>query len=319
MDSKQIDISAIIVTWNAKELTRSCLASLLRSPQPFTMEVIVVDNASQDGVADMIAAGFPSVTLIRNPENAGFARANNQGIAIACGRYVCLINSDVEVPANCLSEMLSYMAANPSIGLLGPKMLCPDGSIGDSAMRWPSVSNAFWRALSFDTIPGISKFIPGALMRDFRYDRIADVEVLTGWFWMVRREALEKVGGLDEQFFMYGEDIDWCKRFWNAGWRVVFFPKAEALHYGGASSSRAPIRNAVEMLRARLQYVRKHHGMWGRIMFRIFLWIHHLIRVLGYGAVWLLRRSSQAAFKVKQSLACLMYLAGSRSNRLAER
>ena len=157
-------------------------------------------------------------------------------------------------------------------------------------------------------------------MRDFAYDRIADVQVLTGWFWMVRREALAQVGGLDEQFFMYGEDIDWCRRYWQAGWRVVFYPNAEALHYGGGSSAKAPIRFAIEMLRARLQYIRKHHSIFARIAFRVTLWLHHLLRIAGYGVLLLLSKShrAEAAFKVRQSCACLLWLAGTRSHSLAE-
>jgi hypothetical protein len=146
----------------------------------------------------------------------------------------------------------------------------------------------------------------------YPYDRTEDVEVLTGWFWMVRRVALEQVGPLDEGFFMYGEDIDWCHRFRQAGWRVVFYPDAQALHYGAVSSSYAPARFYVEMRRANLQYFRKHHGWLGWVGFLLATWVHEAVRVAGYTAVLLFRRTRHegALFKIKRSLACLGWLAG---------
>lgn len=147
-------------------------------------------------------------------------------------------------------------------------------------------------------------------MEGYPYDRIDDVEVLTGWFWMLPRVALQQVGGLDERFFMYGEDIDWSHRFLKAGWRVVFYPDAEALHYGAASSAEAPIRFYVEMLRANLQYFRKHHGRVRSSGYILAAWIHHVVRIVGYSLVYCCDQTKRpkAAFKVKRSVSCLRAL-----------
>jgi GT2 family glycosyltransferase len=149
-------------------------------------------------------------------------------------------------------------------------------------------------------------------MRDFMYDRITDVDVLTGWFWMVRREALEQVGPLDDRFFMYGEDIDWSKRFHAAGWRVVFYPEAEAVHYCGASSANAPTRFYVEMNRSNMQYYRRHHSTLEILGFWLATLLHEVLRIVGFGVVYLLKgaRCQETAFKIKRSAACLLWLTG---------
>jgi hypothetical protein len=223
-----------------------------------------------------------------------------------------LVNSDVVVPAGCLERMVEYMEQHPYIGMLGPKMLLPDGTIGQSCMRFPSLWNWFCRALALDQLFSRSRMFGGFLMTDFLYDRVMDVNVLTGWFWMVRKEALDQVGLLDERFFMYGEDIDWSKRFHEAGWRVVFYPDAEAVHYCGASSSKAPTRFYIEMNRANMQYCRQHHSRFAVLWFWLATCLHEVVRIVGYGVVYLLKRGrdSEAGFKVKRSMACLLWLMG---------
>jgi GT2 family glycosyltransferase len=161
----------------------------------------------------------------------------------------------------------------------------------------------------------VSGVIPDQLMQNFEYDQLLDVDVLTGWFWVIRREAFEQVGLLDERFFMYGEDIDWCKRFHEAGWRVVFYPAVEALHYGGASSARAPTRFYVELLRARMQYCKKHYSLWMGLGFWVTASIHHIVRMIGYTFLYFLQPSkrSDLSWKVKRSIACVNWLIGLRS------
>src|SRR5262249_45576234 len=163
------------------------------------------------------------------------------------------------------------------IGMLGPKMLLPDGTIGQSCFRFPSVWNLFCRALALDQFFKGSRLWGGFLMTDFYYDRVMDVEGLTGWFWMVRREALNRVGLLDERFFMYGEDIDWSRRFHEAGWRVVFYPEAEAVHYCEGSSSSEPIRFYVEKHRANMQYCQTYHSKFTVFGFWLTMWLQELI------------------------------------------
>jgi GT2 family glycosyltransferase len=304
-------VSAIIVTWNGKRYALECLASLRHNTGTVPVEVIVVDNNSSDGTPDEIRRQFPTVTLICNDANLGFARANNIGLAAARGRYLCLVNSDVVVPTGCIENMLSFMDQNPGIGMLGPKMLAPGGGIGQSVMRLPTVWNTLCCSLGLHTLFPKSKLFGGFLMNGYRYDSIDDVEVLTGWFWMVRRHALAQVGGLDEQFFMYGEDIDWSYRFRKAGWRVVFYPESEALHYGAASSAQAPTRFYVEMRRANLQYFRKHHGRLGGIGYKTAVLVHELVRIAGHGILYCrASRRPMAAFAIDRSVSSIRWLAG---------
>jgi GT2 family glycosyltransferase len=271
-----------------------------------------VDNASSDGTPDVVEREFPAVKLIRNRENLGFARGNNIGVKESTGKYVSLINSDVVASQGCLDQLLEYMEHHPDIGVLGPKMIMPDGSVGASCMSFPTVANWFWRALALDTIFKRSRRFGAYLMTYFPYDRLADVEVLTGWFWVIRREAMEQVGLLDERFFMYGEDIDWCKRFHSAGWRVVFFPRATAIHYCAASSAKAPIRFYIEEARANLQYCRRHHGTLAVAGFWFGSVLHEVIRIVGHGVSCILNSSvrDEGSFKVRRGWRCLLWLVG---------
>lgn len=312
MNSPTNSSSIVIVTWNAKKIVQECLQSLVQHTKNLSTQIIIVDNASWDGTPQLVREQFPQVKLVQNDTNLGYARANNIGISLSTGKYVCLINSDVAVPEDCLENMVEYMEQHPDIGMLGPKMLLPDGAIGQSCMRFPSLWNWFCRAMALDSLFGGSSLFGGFLMTDFRYDKVSDVDVLTGWFWMVRREALTQVGPLDERFFMYGEDIDWSKRFHQAGWRVVFYPEAEAVHYCAASSSKAPARFYVEMNRANMQYCQRYHNGFAVAGFWLTTWLHEVIRIIGYGFVYLLKRGrhSEAGFKVKRSTACLLWLMG---------
>jgi GT2 family glycosyltransferase len=308
-------LSIIIVTWNGKKYALECIESLHQNESAVSAEIIVVDNGSSDGTPAAIRHRFPSVKVIENHSNLGFAKANNIGMAWSRGQYVCLVNSDVVVPAGCLEKMIEFMEANPDVGVLGPKMLSPGGGIGASVMRFPTIWNTFCSALALHRIAPHSPVLGGFEMAGYPYNTIDDVEVLTGWFWMVPRVALQEVGGLDERFFMYGEDIDWCKRFRQADWRAVFFPKAEALHYGAASSGEAPTRFYVEMRRANLQYFQKHHGQIGALGYRLAIAIHELVRLGAYSLVYPFsqRRRAEAVVKANRSISSLRWLLGDKS------
>lgn len=305
-------LSIVVVTWNARKYVQECLCSLTKLRELNSGEIIVVDNDSSDGTPDLISESFPCAKLIRNRSNLGFAKATNIGVKAAAGQYICLINSDVVVPEGCIESMLRYMELHRDIGLLGPQMLGVDGKIHRSTMRLPTVWSAFCRALALDSLFKGSKVFGGFLMRDFEHDTTMDVEVLNGWFWMVRRAALEQVGLLDERFFIYGEDIDWSRRFQHAGWRVVLYHEASALHYGGGSSSRTPIRFYIEMQRANLQYWEKHCSRIETSGYVLTLWLHHIIRILGYGVLYVANQSKrdEDAIRLERSIATIRWLSG---------
>ncbi len=302
-----MDISIIIVSWNAKEFLSECLQSLTAETDNHCSEIIVVDNASTDGSLELVQKHFPHVKLIRSNTNVGFAKANNIGIRQSIGRYVAFINSDVKVLEGCLNRILAYMDKHPDIGMLGPKILNPDSTVQRSFMRFPTLWNNLCRALALDTLFPKSKLF-GDLFTTFgSYDTIRTVEVIFGCFWMVRREALNQVGLLDENFFIYGEDIDWCKRFWDSDWKVVFFPYAEAIHYGGASSSNVPIRFHLERQQAILQYWEKYYSRPILICLLLILWFYQIVRIVGHTVLYIIKPSKriQAAFTIKKSTACI--------------
>ena len=310
MSAHPIDITIIIVTWNAKHFACECLDSLRIFWDNPKVEVIVVDNASSDGTSEVIEQEFPWVHLIRNSANLGFARANNIGMAASAGKYICLVNSDVKVPPDCLPGMHVYMEANPSVGMLGPQMLCPNGLIGRSYMRFPTVWRGLCDAFALHRIFRSSRRLSGILMPDFDNSQTAEVDVLNGWFWMVRRQAVNEVGMLDERFFMYGEDIDWCYRFCKAGWKRVYLSGARAFHYGGASSTVAPTRFYIEMRRANLQLFRKHTNNIKTYGYLVATLLHETLRVMG-NCVLILRHKSErpkAVLKMTRSVACIRWL-----------
>jgi hypothetical protein len=303
-------VSVIIVVWNAKKYALECLASLQEFCGNLCTEVIVVDNASTDGTAEFVEQMFPTFKLIRNTENLGFAKANNIGMEQSSGDYVCLVNSDVKFTSDCISPMLSYLTAHPEVGMVGPKMMGRDGvTTRRSTMRFPTLWNYFCRALGLDRAFQRSRFFGGLLMSDFDHQSTAPVEVLTGWFVLVRRSALKQVGLFDPQFFMYGEDMDWCYRFRQAGQQIVFFAEAEAVHYGGASSANAPLRFHLEQCYANDQYWKKHRGPVARVIFLVSLGLHHIVRLLGASLTYITfpSRREMSAVKLQRSWICLQW------------
>lgn len=303
-------VSVIIVSWNAREYLLKSVASLTADVCDHPMEVIVVDNASTDGSVEAVEDLYPRVRVIRNTTNLGFAKANNIGIAASAGQYVCLINSDVKVLPGCINRLVDYCAEHPEAGMAGPRIIGGDGKLQRSCRGFPNVWNMLCRALALDRLFPGCKLFTGYLLRHWTQDTMRSVDILTGCFWLVRRRALDRVGLLDETFFMYGEDMDWCRRFWQSGWQAVFVPEAEAIHYGGASSSNAPLRFYLEMLRADLQYWQKHHSRPAVACYFALTCLHLLLRLAGYFAAFLFRCSTRetSKYKMKRSLASLKWM-----------
>ncbi len=305
-----IMVSVVIVSWNTRDFLAQCLKSLSRGVCDYPMEVLVVDNASTDGSSEYVEGNYPAVRLIRNDSNQGFAKANNKGIRLCRGKYICLINSDVEVLGNCITMLVDHCEANPETGMVGPSIIGGDGTLQRSWRGFPGLWNMFCRALAMDAaFPRVRIF--GGYLMPYR-DHVASgaVPVLSGCFWLVRKEALDGVGMLDEAFFMYGEDMDWCRRFWTAGWRLDFVPRAEAIHYGGASSASAPVRFFIEKQKADLLYWKKHHRWAAQQCYFAIACLHHLLRALSYSVVAMRKRqeSGEAGFKVNRSVQCLKWM-----------
>lgn len=305
-------LSVVIVSWNARAFLAECLESLERDVYEGRIETIVVDNASADDSAEMVRIRFPGVKLIRNTENLGFAKANNIGIRQCSGEFVALVNSDVHVLQDCLTKLVAYCQSRPSVGLVGPFIIGGDGKQQASCRGAPSLWNMLCRALALDVVFSNSRWFNGYFMGHWDHCSTASVDILSGCFWLAPRRALDDVGLLDETFFIYGEDMDWCKRFRDAGWGVVFFPEARAVHYGGASSANSPIRFFVEKQKADAQYWRKHHSAWAVRAYLAISILHHGLRVVGYSLRMLVTAGSSEIprYKVQRSAACMRWLVG---------
>jgi len=303
-------ISVIIVNWNAQDYLRQCLDSVYATSLPCVQEVIVVDNASVDGSPEMVAKDFPDVVLIRAPSNLGFARANNLAMTRATGALVALVNSDALVHEGCLQALAEYLQQHPDVGIVGPKVIGGDGHLQETCRHLPTLWNTTCRAFALDHLFGKRWIFGGYELATSTYGERMEVEVLSGCFCVARRQAVDAVGGLDDQFFFYGEDIDWGKRFRHAGWKLVFLPEATATHFGGGSSSKAPLRYSIEILRATLKYWRKHHGITGQAMCLALLILHHGIRLVARSIKWLVGRGSSevSRYKFSEDVACLRWL-----------
>ncbi|MGZ5010107.1 MAG: glycosyltransferase family 2 protein [Methylobacter sp.] len=308
-------ISVVIVSWNARRYLEECLMSLKSDVCKFPMEIIVVDNASNDGSPDMVLEKFPHVKLIKNKENLGFGKANNIGIQASSGNYIALVNSDVHVLSNCITRLVEYCELNPEIGMSGPFIIGGDGKQQRSCRGFPGLWNMLCRALALDVIFPKCKWLGGYLLSYWNHNSCAPVDILSGCFWLVRRQALNDVGLLDESFFMYGEDMDWCKRFWGRGWTIVFVPDAEAIHYGGASSSNAPIRFFIEKQRADFQYWDKHHSWIEAKCYFAISCLHHGLRIVGYLIAFCvgMEKPQTCLYKMRRGLTCLKWMLSGRN------
>ena len=290
----RMDISVVILSWNDKPYLEKCLQSLADAPPRRSLEIIVVDNASTDGSPEMVAARFPGVKVIRNPVNLGFPGGNNAGFLASRGRCVCLLNSDIHVFPGCLDGLADYLDRNPRVGMVGPKILNRDLTHQSSCRQFPSLWTNFCAATGLTSVFSGGRFFSGEHMFYFRGDRVREVDVLVGCFWAVRREAVREVGLLDEGFFMFAEDLDWCRRFWEAGWRVAFDPEAQAIHYrGGSSAKKDEVWLALTQQRSVLHYWKKHHGLAANLAIRCLITLHRIIRWAAAGPLSLLAATAR--------------------------
>jgi len=264
------DLGVVILNWNTRDLLRRCLQTVIESHSEFSRRVIVVDNASSDDSAAMVRSEFPQIELITNESNIGYPAGNNVGLR-ALGyegkgkvqanapRYALLLNPDTEVPPNAFDDMIAFMDAHPDVGIAGPKIVLPDGTLDKACKRgFPTPMVSIYHFM------GLSKLFPHH--REFgRYnmtfidpDQEAEVDSVVGAYMQLRREAIADTGLLDEAFFMYAEDIDWAYRIKNAGWKVVYHPQVQIIHVKRAASRQSK-KAQYEFWRAMLIFYRKHY------------------------------------------------------------
>ncbi|MCM3338831.1 glycosyltransferase family 2 protein [Paenibacillus sp. MER TA 81-3] len=253
------DISIIIVNYNTKQLTLNCLKSVFRSVTDYHFDVILIDNASRDDSVQVIGEQYPQVKLIANEHNLGFSKANNQGMRVAQGRYVLLLNSDTVIQPDTLDIMIRFMDEHLEVGASGCKVVLPDGSLDKACRRgFPTPSATFFYVSRLSKMFPKNPRINAYHREDLDPDEAYPIDCLIGAFMMVRREAIEQVGMLDEDFFMYGEDVDWCYRIKQAGWVNYYYPKSKIVHYKRASSRNKPFKITYEFHRAIYVLYNKH-------------------------------------------------------------
>ncbi|MCL4541402.1 MAG: glycosyltransferase family 2 protein [Chloroflexi bacterium] len=227
-------VSIVVVTWNNRDIIGRCLDTVLDAG--VSMEICVVDNASPDGTADFVASHYPSVTLLRNSENRGFAAANNRGITCARGRFVLILNPDAFLHKGTLEFLVHYLDAHNDVAVVGPQLLNEDGSVQSSRRRAPTRWTGFYESTQLQQWFGENALTRRYYVSDRSAHEVQDVDWITGACMLVRAAAIAQVGGFDPRFHMYSEELEWCLRFKRQGWRVVYIPDVQVTHLVGHSS-----------------------------------------------------------------------------------
>ncbi len=228
-------ISVIIVNWKVRPLLEKCLDSILADSQDFSREIFVVDNDSRDETSEMVIANYPEVTMIALPKNRGFAQANNLALKQAKGKYLFLLNPDTEVKPGFFRQIIEHLDQHPEIKILGPKVLNTNGSIQPSVRRFPGLWSQLFVLLKLSKVFPNNLLLRHYLAKDFDYNRAQLVQQIMGAAMVWRREALKEVGYFDPKFFIWFEEVDWCKRAAKAGLAIEYYPASSIVHYGGAS------------------------------------------------------------------------------------
>ncbi|MBN1223797.1 MAG: glycosyltransferase family 2 protein [Candidatus Aminicenantes bacterium] len=253
------DLAVIIINWNTKDLLRQCIDAVRTNTRRLSVQIIVVDNQSRDGSPEMVERDFPEVLLIKNKVNRGYGGAGNQGLEAARGKYALILNSDVKVNPHCLDGMFEFMESRPDIGASSCRLTFPDGTLQHSCRKFPSFKAYVLMLL------GIRRLFPNMrpfreyLMLDWDHSEIRPVDQIMGSFLFLRSRAVEQVGGFDERFWMYFEEVDLCLRIRKAGWAIVHYPYVSAVHFLSKSSEQwGEVKKIREYQKSLLKYFKKN-------------------------------------------------------------
>ncbi len=272
-------VTITIATYNNRETIKACLLSIFREQADLPSEVVLIDNASGDGTADLVATDFPQVRLIRNKENVGLAKALNQGIRRSKAAYILMLNPDTALRRGGLKSLVAFAEANPKVGIVGPELLFPNGGVQREVQRFPTLwPMVFWlfrlhRVFPFSHLPPLRGF----LLKDFDYGKTQEAEHLMGAALLLRRKMLNEIGLLDEKFWLWFEETDLEKRARDAGWKVIYYPGAKVSHMVGKSTRQLnPFRLQYVWNSALRYYFKKHRPLWEQILLEPFFWLSYL-------------------------------------------
>lgn len=262
-----MNLSIIIVNYNTGALTSACIESCLSQTLPRQTETIVVDNNSRDNSVTFLRSDFPEITVIDNTRNEGLAAGVNQALKVARGEYLLVLNPDIIALPGSINTLVEFLQRYPDVGVAGGQLLSPNGKIQSSCFRFYKLSTIIYRRTLLGRTTGGRREISNFLMKDFDHRTVRDVEWLMGSCLILRHRAVTAVGGMDERFFLYFEDVDWCRRFWQSGWRVTYVPQARFSHFHQRSSRRGDLGGIItnwatrEHIRSALKYFAKYRGV----------------------------------------------------------
>jgi N-acetylglucosaminyl-diphospho-decaprenol L-rhamnosyltransferase len=296
-----VDLSIVIVNWNVKDLLRPCLHSLLdratlvsaeerlwQTEGGLCFEVLVIDSASSDGSVDVVRNEFPHVHLYASETNLGYSGGNNLGLGKSQGEYILLLNPDTEVLDSALDEMVSYMRTHPRVGVVGPQLRYPDGEIQSSRRRFPGLATALVESTFLEKWMPRHRVLARYRMLDCPDDEVAQVDWLVGACLLVRAKVRDQVGVLDDQYFMYSEELDWQKRIREAGWTIVYLPSARIIHYEGKSSEQVGALTHIRFSRSKVRYFCRHHGWLAGRLVQVWLLLNYVYECGIESAKWFL-------------------------------
>jgi GT2 family glycosyltransferase len=297
-----VDLSIIIVNWNSKEYLLPCLKSIFKGGQGTGWEVIVVDNGTRDGSREEVKKVFPLVYLIENERNLGFAKAANQGLQKASGRYVLLLNPDTQVKSGAIERLVSFMDAHSDVGVAGAQLLNADGTKQNSIANFPSLGTELLNKSLLRWL--FPKKFPG---KERNYPEPIEVDSVIGACMMVRRDTLDQVGLLDEDYFLFLEETDWCYRMKKEGWRIYHVPQAEIYHFQGKSAETVKKRARVEFYRSRYHFFKKNRGNLQWFFLLIGLMIRLGFQLLAMGVVSLMTLFTIKSWRKKLSIYAYLF------------
>jgi GT2 family glycosyltransferase len=294
-----MDTSIVIVNWNTKEHLCNCIESVYKSVGRTSFEIIVVDNGSSDGSVEAVKSKFTDVKIICNEQNKGYGVAVNQGIRISHGKYILVLNSDIVLYEGAIEQTFNYAQQHPKAAVIGCQVMMDAETIQMTCFKFPSLTNLVLRSTGLSWLFKDNRFFGKDSMGWWKRDTEMKVDVVSGMFMFVRREAIDKVGPMDEDFFFYVEDVDWCYRFHRAGWDNIFWPGARVLHVhgGGQSSGIVRISSFVQQQKSIMLFFTKHRGRIVSVFARLLLSALFASRVIGWTVVVLFKKKTDPSYE----------------------
>lgn len=273
LNLRPMKLSIIMVNWKTKDITRDALVSIYKETKGIDFEIIMIDNNSEDGSVEMVRAEFPQVVLLANKQNLGFGKANNQGLKVATGDYLMFLNTDIIVLDNALNKLVNYLDLHAEVVMVGPRLLNRDMSFQHACRRMlPNPLNSFFHLFGLTKVFKQSKFVNNYKQFNLDPEITGPTQALSGAAMMFRRSVYQEIGGFDEMFFMYGEDLDFSKRIFDKGWKTVYVSDAQIIHFGGQSSGKRRAQSLINFYDSMWLYYKKHFYSSYNLVFNFFVW-----------------------------------------------